>query len=156
MKKLILLLCLLSLIACKSKKAKEKIERENMAELLIKAEANEALKAKAYNLGKRVLLTCNTSTFKQFTRDEATDKVIANTTLSRLSKTCAKFRQNYGTFIDLRLIEVIPNEDGQSIIYRFKADYSKKVANKELRVTMDKDNKVSAIVSKDWKDNFEE
>jgi hypothetical protein len=155
MKKLVLLLCLLSLMACKSKKAKQKAERKNAAELLVMAEADEALKNKAYQLGKRVLMTCNTSTFKPFTRYEATDKVIANTTLSRLSKTCVKFRQLYGTFIDLRLIEIVPHEDGQSIIYRFKAAYTKKGANKELRVTMDKDNKVSAIVSKDWKDIFE-
>jgi hypothetical protein len=155
MKKLLLLLCLLSLMACKSKKAKQKAERKNTAELLVKAEADEVLKNKAYELGKRVLMTCNTSTFKPFTREEATDKVIANTTLSRLSKTCANFRQKYGAFIDLRLIEVIPNEKDQSTIFRFKANYQKKVANKELRVTMNKDNKVSAIVSKDWKDKFE-
>jgi hypothetical protein len=51
-------------------------------------------------------------------------------TLEKLSKTCAKYRQWYGTFIDLKLVEVYQNSTDQSTVFRFKALYTKAVANK--------------------------
>ena len=99
-------------------------------------------------------MTCNTSKFKPFTNSEATQSVINNITIEKLSKTCTKFRQWYGTFKDLQLAEVYQNTDDHITIYRFKALYTKKVANKELRVFMNDDNLVSAIKTSDWVDNF--
>jgi hypothetical protein len=69
-----------------------------------KVDAN--LTTKAYDLGKRILMTCNTSKFKPFNESEATQSVIENITEENLSKTCTNFRQRYGTFKDLKLIEV--------------------------------------------------
>ena len=116
-----------------------------MAKLSL-SEVNESQKSKAYELGKRVLMTCNTSRFKPFTTSEATASVIRNTTEERLTKTCTRFRQYYGSFIDLELIETYKNNFDQSVTFRYKAAYTKKVANKELRVTMNADNKVSFII----------
>jgi hypothetical protein len=42
----------------------------------------------------------------------------------------------------------------QKTIFRFKALYTKAVANKELRVYMNEKNQVSAIKSMDWIDAF--
>ena len=154
MKKLILILCLFSLLACKTKKVIAKPEGKNSAQLSLN-NVDEAQKTKAYELGKRVLMTCNTSKFKPFTSSEATAKVIANTSLVRLKKTCLKFTQKYGAFIDLRLVEVIQNKAETATIFRFKADFEKASTVKELRVTMNGENKVSAIISKDWTDHFE-
>lgn len=159
MKKAIIVFSLLILIGCKAKKnittatevAVEVVKIEKIEPITI----SNIQKTKAYELGKRVLMTCNTSRFKPFTTAEATASVIRNTTEAKLSKTCTRFRQYYGTFIDLELIETYKNNIDQSTIFRYKASYSKKVANKELRVIMNDENKVSSIKSLDWVNTFD-
>jgi hypothetical protein len=150
MKKLIVILSLIALVGCKSKKVHQKDEVVKLA----LSQVNSSQKNKAYELGKRVLMTCNTSKFKPFTASEATTSVINNITIEKLSKTCFKYRQWYGTFKDLELAEVYKNTNDQTTIYRFRALYSKKVANKELRVFINSDNLVSSIKTSDWTDTF--
>lgn len=156
MKKLIFLTAiLLVVIGCKTNK--NITTDPTTASTIIKiavGDINDTQKMKAYELGKRVLMTCNTSKFKPFTPDEATPSVIQNTTQERLTKTCQRFRQYYGTFEDLKLIEAYTIKSDNSIIFRYKALYSKNVANKELRVTMTSTNKVSSIKSLDWNDTI--
>ncbi|MFV8379215.1 hypothetical protein [Flavobacterium sp. LB3R33] len=151
MKKIIIVFSILLLIGCKSKNVVTTAEPEKAKiEKLGLTEVNESQKNKAYELGKRVLMTCNTSKFKPFNQSEATASVIQNTTEERLTKTCTKFRQYYGTFIDLQLVEIYKNNFDGTTIFRYKALYTKKVANKELRVSMNQENKVSSIKSLDW------
>ncbi|MEC5165658.1 Tfp pilus assembly protein PilP [Flavobacterium sp. PL11] len=159
MKKTIIVLSLLLLIGCKTKNSvatanEVEVEVAKIEKIAINT-ISTIQKTKAYELGTRVLMTCNTSKFKPFTTAEATASVIRNTTESKLSKTCTRFRQYYGTFIDLELIETYKNNIDQSTIFRYKASYSKKVANKELRVVMNNENKVSSINSMDWVNNLE-
>jgi hypothetical protein len=155
MKKLIIVLTILLLVGCKSKKVVTEPEPEvAKIEKLGLSEISETQKSKSYELGKRVLMTCNTSKFKPFTSSEATPSVIKNTTVERLSKTCNRFRQYYGTFIDLQLVEAYRNNFENTTVFRYKALYSKKVANKELRVTMNAENKVASIKSLDWVNSF--
>jgi len=149
MKKIIIVFSILLLIGCKSKKFVTAVENTKIEKLGL-SDVNEIQKNKAYELGKRVLMTCNTSKFKPFSQTEATASVIQNTTEERLTKTCTRFRQYYGTFIDLQLVEIYKNNFDGTTIFRYKALYSKKVANKELRVSMDQENKVSSIKSLDW------
>ena len=152
-----LMLVLLLVSSCKSKSGTGRTNTEppkKAITILKPAEADPAQSRKAYELGKRVLMTCNTSKFKAFNSTEATATVIANTTQARLTKTCHAFRLKYGDFKDIRLIEVIRNDRDNTSTYRYKADYTKPIANKELRVTMNADNKVSSIKSADWSDNF--
>lgn len=155
MKKIIIALGLLLLIGCKSKNVVTTEPIKATFEKISVAATNDAQKEKSYDLGKRVLMTCNTSKFKPFNSTEATASVIQNTTEDRLTKTCTRFRQYYGTFKDLQLVEVYKNNANETTIYRYKAMYSKKVANKELRVSMNQENKVSAIKSLDWIDTFQ-
>lgn len=155
MKKLIIVMTILLLIGCKSKKGTTgpEPERAKIVKLAL-SEIDNSQKNKAYELGKRVLMTCNTSKFKPFNESEATLSVIKNTTEERLTKTCTRFRQYYGTFIDLQLIEVYKNNTDGTTVFRYKALYTKKVANKELRVFLNEENKVSSIKSLDWVDSF--
>lgn len=152
MKKAGLIICLLLLIGCKSKTVNRDTE-----DLKIKpvptVEINANQQKKAYDLGKRVLETCNTSKFKPFNETEVTKSVMENTTEERLTKTCQRFRQYYGSFIDLKLDGVYRTK--QEVIYRYHALYTKKVANKELRVFVNEDNLVSAIKSMDWDEKFD-
>ena len=103
---LVILLSILA-IGCKSKKTDSK---ELKFTVIPFSEINVTQKSKAYELGKRVLMTCNTSRFKPFTANEATPEVIKNTTQERLTKTCQKFRIKYGKFDDIRLVETLVNK----------------------------------------------
>jgi len=154
MKKIFFICCLVTMIGCKSKKAANKEPEPIKTTTINIAEVEAAQKSKAYDLGKRILMTCNTSKFKPFNSTEATPSVIQNTTQERLTKTCLKFRLKYGDFKDIQLVEVHRNKADKTTIYRYKALYEKKIANKELRVTMNDDNQVSAIKSLDWTDKF--
>ncbi|MFV5695373.1 hypothetical protein ACM55G_08040 [Flavobacterium sp. LB3P122] len=155
MKKIILILSIILLIGCKSKTVVVSIPEEAKIVKLAFSEVSESQKDKSYELGKRVLMTCNTSKFKPFNESEATTSVIKNTTEERLTKTCTRFRQYYGTFKELQLVEIYKNNSDQTTIFRYKALYTKKVANKELRVSINQENKVSAIKSLDWIDTFQ-
>lgn len=145
----IAILCIFALSACKSKKTAEpKVEKATALEV------TDFQKQRAYDLGKRVLNTCNTSKFKPFTTSEATEKVIQNTTLERLSSTCSKYLIKYGRFEDIKLVEVIRNNDDNSLVFRYKANYQRKYTQKELQVTLNEENKVAAIKSTDWSDIY--
>lgn len=150
MKKIYLLICIVALASCKSKKITtapkvEKIETPT--------EVSDFQKSRAYELGKRVLNTCNTSKFKPFTANEATEKVIQNTTLERLSSTCSKYLIKYGKFEDINLVEIVRTDDN-SLVFRYKANYQRKFTQKELQVTLNSENKVAAIKSTDWSDIY--
>lgn len=161
MKKIVLILSLVLLVtACKSKQkttakapAKPKNEVATDARIPL-AEADPVQKQRAYDFGRRVLNACNTSRFKPFNSSEATPNVIASTSESKITKTCLKFRLKYGDFQDLNLVEIVRNKKDETNVYRYKANYSKKIANKELRVIMNSDNKVTAIKSTDWVDKY--
>lgn len=155
MKKIILLVMTVAVLSsCKSKKTSGSTTKAPKTEVLESVEVDPALKSKAYDLGKRILNTCNTSKFKPFTSEEATEKVIQNTTLERLSSTCQKYLIKYGQFKDIKLVEVIKNNTDNTHIFRYKAEYQRKFTQKELQVTMNEENKVSAIKSTDWVDIY--
>lgn len=157
MKKWMYLVCCLAVLAaCKSNKtAKSTTAKTEVKTSKISPEKIDQTQLNlAYNLGRRVLLTCNTSKFKPFTDEEATAEVIRNTTEERLTKTCHNFRLKYGEFKDLQFIEVVRDKTNKLNIYRFKAGYEKKIANKELRVSVNEKNQVAAIKSLDWKNAF--
>lgn len=111
-------------------------------------------KNRTYELGKRVLLTCNTSTFKPFTNDEATLEVIKKMTRERISLTCQNILRGFGKFNDMKLVDVYRNEKENTTVFRYQCDYEKKHTIKELRVTINDENKITSIISKDWTDDF--
>lgn len=153
MKNIILVLSILLLVGCKSKSVINKpVEIEYIK--LNNAEVNENQKKKAYDLGKRTLMICNTSKFIPFSESEATQSVIQNNTLEKHSKLCLLFRGRYGSFKDLNLIEIIKNTTENELIFRYKAIYERSNANKELRVTLNRENKISSLRTMEWVDLF--
>lgn len=156
MKNILLILTLCFLIGCKSKKdttsktetSKPKVEK------IADTKIDVAQRDRTTALGKQILMTCNTSKFKPFTDKEATAEVRKNMTIERLTKTCLKFKLKYGDFRDLNFIEAYKNNTEKTIIYRYKALYEKKIANKELQITVNENNQISGVNSKDWKDEF--
>ncbi|MBW4360127.1 hypothetical protein [Flavobacterium taihuense] len=154
MKKVIIICCLLLSIGCKTKNVNGK-KMGKSVDATEMSTVDEAQKNKAYELGKRILMTCNDTKFKPFTQSEATDKVIAKSTPENIKKICVKYNLKYGLFKDLEFVEMIPNKTDNTNVYRFKALFEYAKANKELRVTMNTENKASTITTKDWKDEFE-
>ncbi len=154
MKKLAIILVLLAVVGCKSKKDTVVVPPEPKVKKIEVVEIAPEVKEKAYDLGRRVLMTCNISKFKPFNTHEATESVIKNMTKERLTKTCLKFRLKYGDFRDLELKEVFKNKTDKTTVFRYKALYEKKIANKELRLTMNEKNQVSSIKSLDWVDQY--
>lgn len=152
MKKIIIILSLCLIASCKSKKDVAAKPVEPKITKVAVVEVAPEVKEKAYELGKRVLMTCNISKFKPFNAAEATPSVIKNMTKERLTRTCLKFRLKYGDFRDLELQEILKNKSEKTTVFRYKALYEKKIANKELRVTLNESNQVSAIKSLDWVD----
>lgn len=153
-KYLIIVFAVFLLVGCKSTKVISTTEKEDEIskeiKILDKSDYNLDQKSKAYSLGKRVLLTCNTSRFKPFSADEAVESVRKNTTVEKLTATCQKFKLRYGNFKEIYLAQVLYDPRSESTIYRYKAEYERKHTQKELRVTMNKENKVSSIKSTDW------
>jgi len=155
MKKTLLIFFLAMAFGCKSKKETVLKPVEPKITKLAVVEVSPEVKEKAYDLGRRVLMTCNISKFKPFNNTEATPSVIQNMTKERLTKTCLKFRLKYGDFRDLELVEIYKNAADKSTVFRYKALYEKKIANKELRLTMNEQNQVSSIKSLDWVDSYQ-
>lgn len=158
MRKLMMLSLILIFASCKSKKmlndSKDENSKETSEETVTILKTNEIDKIKsdrAYNLGKRLLETCNTSKFKAFTKNEATDKVIANATPEKISATCKKINQRNGRFIDIKLIEIKYDKILDEYLFRYSIDYEKKLFKRELYVTVNSENKVSAISTKEIK-----
>lgn len=166
MKKLVYILIALTVLSsCKSKKVinvksstpnKEEVknvekplEVKSRFEKISFKEVNSQKVTRAYNLGKRLLETCNTSRFKVFSKEEATDKVIQNATVEKISKTCQKILMRNGKFIDLNLIDITQDNETEDLLFRYKIEYEKKYFERELYVTINSEGKVSEIKTKE-------
>jgi hypothetical protein len=146
------------LIGCKSKTSTPKKPSEEIKPEYIQlaiADVGSLQKNRAYELGKRVLMTCNTSKFKPFTKEEATPEVLNNITIEKLSKTCQNVIRGFDKFNDIKLIEVLRFEEEKITLFRYKCDYEKKYYTKELRVSVNDENKITSIKTEDWKDSFQ-
>ncbi|MFN3756121.1 MAG: hypothetical protein ACK4RM_04135 [Flavobacterium sp.] len=159
MKKGLLFLMLIALAGCSttkktttSKDIEEVISKKTVAVSL--SQVNTTQKNRAYELGKRILLTCNTSQFKPFTTAEATPEVIQKINRDKISMTCHQIQRGFGTFNDMTLQQVWRDEKNDLTIYRFVCDYEKKYRTKEMRVIMNDNNQVTAIATQDWKEGF--
>lgn len=146
MKKFFAIVLFLSLlISCKSTKP------ENTAVVVESNKVETIKKNRAFDLGTRLLESCNTSKFKSFTKDEATEKVIQNATPDKISLTCQKIRQRNGKFNYIKLLDITYLKETEEYIFRYNIDYEKKYFMRELSVTINKENKVSAISTKEVK-----
>ena len=156
MKKLVYILLLILIASCKSKqpsiaevKKNESVEVTTRFEKINLKEVNNQKLTRAYNLGKRLLETCNTSRFKVFSKEEATDKVIQNATVEKITKTCQKILMRNGKFIDLNLIDVTQDNETEDLFFRYKIEYEKKYFERELYITINSEGKVSEMKTKE-------
>lgn len=152
MRKIFLLVCLSLLFSCKSKKnnstSVDKVP-EKVTNLVKPEEVETIKKDRAYEVGTRLLESCNTSKFKNYSATEATDKVRQNATREKISAICKKINQRNGRFIDIKLIDITRNKKTDELIFRYNISYEKKLYRRELFVTVNSENKVSALSTKE-------
>ena len=155
MKRIIIICCIALIISCKSKspgnstvKTPAKVEDKNIS--IVKPEEVDMVKKdRAYDIGSRLLKCCNTSRFKAFTSTEATDKVRHNATREKVSAICKKINQRNGSFINISLIEVTRNKKLKEYTFHYNIAYEKKLYKRDLYVTVNDFNQVSAISTKE-------
>jgi hypothetical protein len=145
MRRIILFCCVLLVVSCKSKKTV--VEKTTVIVKPVEVEAVK--KDRAYDLGKRLLETCNTSRFKSFTAAEATEKVRQNASKEKISTICKKINLRNGRFRGITLIDITHNKLTDEHIFRYNIDYEKKLYKRELFVTVNAENKVSALSTKE-------
>ena len=150
--KKILFICLLVIGAsCKSKKTVSDVKESMAIRKVSAAEVESVKKDRAFDLGNRLLETCNTSKFKAFTKNEATDKVINNATPDKIAAICKKINQRNGKYLGLQLMDITLNPVSEEYIFRYMISYEKKLFKRELYVTLNKESKVSSINTKEVK-----
>lgn len=152
MRKIISLLCLALLFSCKSKKPNDStaVKPNEKPSNLVKPEEVESIKKdRAYDIGIRLLESCNTSRFRAFSSAEVTDKVRQNATKEKISSICKKINQRNGRFLGIKLIDITKNKKTNELLFRYAIDYEKKLYKRELNVTVNAENKVSAISTKE-------
>jgi hypothetical protein len=148
---IVILITLSLLVSCKSKVPKS-VGLETKTSRFVSMDFENVAtfkKDRAYNLGKRLLETCNTSRFKTYSTNEATDKVIKNATVDKISKICQKMILRNGKFVDIKLIEVIHDTEDDSYEFKYAIIYEKKYFQRELIVFINSEDKVSAIKTKE-------
>lgn len=151
MRKIFLFILIATLIGCKSKKAVNDAKAEKAIIVVNPSDVESVKINRAENLGSRLLDACNTSKLKPFSTEEATEKVIQNATPYKISATCQKINFRNGKFIGLKLIEITYNSFSEEYYFRYAIDYEKKLFKRELFVTINAENKVSAISTKEVK-----
>ena len=129
MKRIIIFCCIALLISCKSKttvKTPAKITEKNIS--IVKPEEVEVVKKdRAYDIGTRLLESCNTSRFRVFSSTEATNKVRQNATREKVSAICKKINQRNGRFININLIEITRNKKLKEYTFHYNIKYEKKL-----------------------------
>lgn len=157
MKKIILLSLLFFFICCNSVKKTNPLKETIKVkyEKIDLSTVSSIQKKRTYDLGKRILMTCNTSTFKPFTTEEATPEVIQKITKDKISMTCHQVLRGFGQFIDMQLKEVRFNEATKITLFRYQCEYEKKYRIKELQVFINQENKITSIISTDWKNDYQ-
>ena len=133
MKKILLLLCVRSLLSGKSKKTiATEVRQEKSMVILIPSEINASNKKRSYDLGKRLLETSNASRFIAYNSNEATEKVRLNATKEKISTICIKMNQHNGRFLGINLIDVIRNNKTEDITFRYAIEYKKNFTKENL------------------------
>ena len=133
--------CLFCLVACSSpyeQLAPEAVDQEE-ARL-------------AEGLAMRILNGCETGSFVQLTTSEATLTMVEGMTAEMQQQACDFLAENYGQLSRLELGEVLQSvKTAEYRIYRFKANFQETKAQAEVRITLNKEDKLSGVWTMPWK-----
>ncbi len=137
-----LMVCILLLSACSSGYERVPDEAIDQAEL-----------AKAEALAKKILEACVSGEFVNLTTAEATLTMVDGLTPDRQQEACDFLQEKYGTIEGLSIGEVLQTvETADFRIYRFKGSFKETKELAEVRVTLDKNGKMSGLWTMPWAD----
>ncbi len=109
----------------------------------------ELNKAKA--LAMKILAACETGDYPNLSTAEATLTMVDGLTPDRQREACDYLKETYGTLEDLAIGEVLQTvETADFRIYRFKGNFKETKDLAEVRVTLDKQGKMSGLWTMPW------
>lgn len=153
MKKSILFFCII-FINCKTKNNIIDLENKENLKKTIPIEIESVVKYKqdkAYQLGFRLINACNISKFKNYTINEAVQKVRENITEKKISETCKKIAIRNGKFLKMSLSKAFFNENSNETIFIYELYFEKTYFKRQLQVTINQDNLLTSIITKEIK-----
>ncbi len=115
------------------------------------AEVDQTEAAKAKALGLKILNACESGDYPTLSTAEATLIMVDGLTAEKQQAACSYLKDEYGTFKDLSLGEVLRSVgDGGFRIYRYKGAFVDTEEVAEVRITLNKDGKMSGIWTMPW------
>lgn len=112
---------------------------------------NQKELAKAEGLAMKVLEACGSGEFAPLTTKEATLTMVDGLTPDRQREACNFLKEKYGTLEGLTIGEVLQTvETADFRIYRFKGSFKETKDMAEVRVTLDKNGKMSGLWTMPW------
>lgn len=109
--------------------------------------------AKAEALAMRILDACDSGEFVNLTTAEATLTMVDGLTSDRQQEACNFLQEKYGTIEGLSIGEVLQTiETAEFRIYRFKGSFKETKELAEVRITLDKNGKMSGLWTMPWAD----
>ncbi|NRB48131.1 MAG: hypothetical protein HRU41_10700 [Saprospiraceae bacterium] len=107
--------------------------------------------AKAEGLAMKILEACDAGGFAHLTTNEATLTMVDGLTPDRQREACDFLEEKYGTLEGLSIGEVLQTvETADFRIYRFKGSFKETKELVEVRITLDKNGKMSGLWTMPW------
>ena len=115
------------------------------------AEVDQTEAAKAKALGLKILNACESGNYPILSTAEATLIMVDGLTADKQQTACTYLKEEYGAFQDLSLGEVLRSVgDAGFRIYRYKGVFVDTEAVAEVRITLNKEGKMSGIWTMPW------
>ncbi len=119
------------------------------------AEVDQTEAAKAKALGLKILNACESGNYPTLSTVEATLIMVDGLTADKQQAACTYLKEEYGTFKDLSLGGVLRSAgSGDFRIYRYKGVFAETDEVAEVRITLDKDGKMSGIWTMPWREGM--
>lgn len=116
---------------------------------------DQAELSKAKALALKILEACNTGDYPNLSTAEATLTMVDGLTPDRQREACDYLKESFGTLEDLTIGEVLQTvETADFRIYRFKGSFEGTKGLAEIRVTLDKQGKMSGLWTMPWADGL--
>lgn len=119
------------------------------------AEVDQTEAAKAKALGLKILNACESGNYPTLSTTEATLIMVDGLTAEKQRSACTFLTEEYGSFKDLSLGEVLRSVgDAGFRIYRYKGVFVETEEVAEVRITLNKDGKMSGIWTMPWREGM--
>lgn len=119
------------------------------------AEVDQTEAAKAKALGLKILNACERANYPTLSPAEATLIMVEGMTTEKQREACDYLQQTFGKFLDLSLGEVLRSVGSNDFrIYRYKGSFEGTDEIAEIRITLNKEGKMSGIWTRPWREGL--